>query len=531
MKNSSNNQLSQEQLNEVAGLIKNNNIVVPRTLKTIDLQDIYHALQNEEISLELAKSTINISDCQNANQVKDFIRSFDNASFKPQSIEVQFSLFSENQMIALAIKTGINVYNDIIQGQPRKKILIEKLYKLLKENNLELEQEKLIKFVEIACQDAKSTDGLAMQYIQALRILSTFDFSEIDGGCSTLQSKFKELYSQQEVKSEVHHLQKAEDLHFYMVKVTGINANEWRAFSKLQFEEIKYSPLRDKLSIGLNAFSPSIGYHDQDLTDTYVAFISNKPWNKGEKINPTSVEMLVTMMTSEHAHFISHAGISRTATYKGNEHKNTSVQLHSFIAACAKDIYGEQKEYMITPPAIQMRDIIINAFAKNKASDKIYIGHQDTPIPKHPVNILEALADHYKEIRDEHFKAGRLTEGNQKDYINTFLDLNLSKQKVALGEKKVPIKLVNSSEGGPGFILYGKNGEMLHNLTSKDMEGEFAWFCKSKYLLSNQSNNEPLLTCDLDTLAKLATPAGSIEHDAYIETIGDAVPYPASYLI
>jgi len=516
MKNSSNNQLSQEQLNEVASLINKKGMFVPSILKTIDLQDIYYALQNEEISSKLSNenSTINLSTWDDADKIKNFILSFNDSSFKPESIIIaepivtkciQKIVFTEPQMIALGIKTGINVHGDM-QEQPRKKILIEKLYNLLIENNLELEQEKLVEFVKIASQEAKSTDGLAMQDIQALRILSTFDFSEIDEKYSILQSKFKELYSQQEVKSEIHHLQKAEDLHFYMVKVTGANASEWKDFNKLQFETAKYSSSLQKLSIGLNAFKPSIGYHDQDLTDTYVAFVANKPWDRTDKIDPASIEIAVTMMTSEHAHFISHAGISRTATYKGQEHKNLAVQLHSFIAACAKDIYGEQKEYMITPPAEVMRDIIIHAFIKNNAFTKIFIGHQDQkdiPIMKYQENVLEALIDATSST-----KPVELIK-----YINS----------------KSPIKYIESGKN-PELTIYGKNGEILDDLKTKDMAGEFAWFCKSPFLLRNQYNAEPLLTCDLDTLAKLATPAGSIEHNYYTETIGDAMPYPEIYL-
>lgn len=98
MKNEINNQLSKEQLNEVRSLINENGIIVPQKLNTIDLQDIYHALQYEEISSKLSNvgGTIDISSVQGADKIKHFILSFNNSSFKPESIIVVESLVFRN---------------------------------------------------------------------------------------------------------------------------------------------------------------------------------------------------------------------------------------------------------------------------------------------------------------------------------------------------------------------------------------------------------------------------------------------------
>lgn len=73
------------------------------------------------------------------------------------------------------------------------------------------------------------------------------------------------------------------------------------------------------------AFIPSIRYHDQNYV--WVAFVSDKQQDINN-IDPTSIEMSVTMMTSEHAHFTSHIGISRGISYIGIPHKISHV---SFI--------------------------------------------------------------------------------------------------------------------------------------------------------------------------------------------------------
>ncbi|WP_410956559.1 hypothetical protein [Rickettsia koreansis] len=65
----------------------------------------------------------------------------------------------------------------------------------------------------------------------------------------------------------------------------------------------------------------------------------------------SSIEMFITMLTSQNSSFISHSGIARLPIYQEKpfiiKHKNLAVKLHSFIAAYAKDIYSNKKEYMI----------------------------------------------------------------------------------------------------------------------------------------------------------------------------------------
>ncbi|MGN7619669.1 MAG: hypothetical protein ACTJLN_02870 [Rickettsia amblyommatis] len=57
--------------------------------------------------------------------------------------------------------------------------------------------------------------------------------------------------------------------------------------------------------------------------------------------------MFITMLTAQNASFISHSGIARLSIYQEKpfiiKHKNLAVKLHSFITACAKDIYSNKK--------------------------------------------------------------------------------------------------------------------------------------------------------------------------------------------
>ncbi|KHO02384.1 hypothetical protein JS55_06720 [Rickettsia felis str. LSU] len=223
--------------------------------------------------------------------------------------------------------------------------------------------------------------------------------------------------------------------------------------------------------MGKYAFSASLSYHDQDLTDVYAAFVSNKIRQKGDLPDTSSIEMFITMLTSKNASFISHSGIARTPIYtleSAPKHPNLAVKLHSSIAACAKDIYSNKKEYMITVPVKEMTQILLKEYEKKGVLDKIYIGH-----------------------RQEN-----------------------------LGNKQTPIKLINDNDKTL-FSLYDKNGNILHELTAEQMKGEFAWFCTHPHLFKDQDKGVPLVTCDLETLATLDPKPNPIEHEYYLEIIGE----------
>jgi hypothetical protein len=171
---------------------------------------------------------------------------------------------------------------------------------------------------------------------------------------------------------------------------------------------------------------------------------------------------------------------------------------------------------MITVPTKNMTHILIKEYEKKKSLDKVYIGHQDTKISEEN---LEKLKSEYENNKCTRF------EGPAYDYyFEHYLKYILKNQQEILGDKKVPIKFTEAGfRTFSEFSLQGKNGEIINNLKSEQINGEFAWFCTSPYLLKNQQEQEPLITCELEKLAELDYRANPIECEKYIEIIGDVI--------
>ncbi|BFD46287.1 MAG: hypothetical protein DMENIID0002_09330 [Rickettsia endosymbiont of Sergentomyia squamirostris] len=437
----------------------------------------------------------------------------------------------------------------------QEKLLIKALYDQIKEKNVNnLTQEELDQFVKNACHEAKSTEGFPVNHIQALRILSKVDFSEINENYSCINESLTKLYLKQQITFEHYHLQQEEGLHFYMVKVTGKNADMWKEYATYEKNASrKYQG--DKVAIkeaynGSIAFIPSIDYHDQN--DVWVAFVSDKQQDI-DNIDPTSIEMSVTMMTSEHAHFTSHMGISRGVSYIRIPHKNISCKLHSFIATvtlqhygdCGDTLYTVNKDYMITAPIAIMRAILIKAF-KEYDTD-IFIGDNTivnsggfgarsdraTPICNRRAtsdDVTNFSSIDYTECSEETLEVlTKKLESMQKDdfrFNNTQLALTIKQQheKFKKAGITVPIKITNGEGSNEclNWVLQNKEGKVLHNLNTQDMEGEYPWFFKSPWLWDNRSCF-PIVTCDIKILANLAHFNLPFEHEYQVGTIGDCI--------
>ncbi|WP_241773729.1 hypothetical protein, partial [Rickettsia asembonensis] len=165
-------------------------------------------------------------------------------------------------------------------------------------------------------------------------------------------------------------------------------------------------------------------------------------WEKKSSIDTQSVEMVITMVTSQNASSISHIGIAKAPIYdytNTKKHSSLSLKLHSFIAKCAEIIYPNKKEYMITVPTKNMTHIIIKEYEKKGILDKIYIGHQDTKIQQ---GSLEELKSKYQNTKCTRYE---------------------------------------------------------------------------------EQEHEPLITCDLETLANLSFKNSHIEYEYYSEVIGDTI--------
>ncbi|WP_341761539.1 hypothetical protein [Candidatus Tisiphia endosymbiont of Thecophora atra] len=335
---------------------------------------------------------------------------------------------------------------------------------------------------------------------------------------SNLKDKLKSIYESQEVKSEIYHLQQ-EYLHFYMVKVTEKNCDMWNEYAVNQRQNSKnyYTTHTgiQKADIGITGFLPSLRYHDQYLTETYVAFVANKIWQDHNKIDQESIEMFVSMMTSKNAHFTGHVGIARAASYNGEFHKNLSTNLHSFIAKATLEHHLD-KEYMITVPASHMRTILIKSFEDNS---KIFIGDNNIQYSEEPLESL--INTHEAMVIAGYNKSNRMS----LEYNLHLLSIHLLKQQALLEQEntKMPLEVKegNGYKKYESFKLSAQNGIILNDLTAKDMEGEYAWFFKSPYLFHNSSTQEPIITCDLKTLADFLPASTELEYQSSVELIGD----------
>lgn len=308
---------TQEQLAETLDSMKNG-LLNLEYLEKINLNEIFTFLQNPNIS-ENEITALDISSYRNWEEVENFILKLNNnSSFKPQSIIInRFPIYAE-KVFNLKLKTDIKIDN-LNKRNDRKNTLFKKFLEEFKKNNFNLEEEKITKFIKNACKEAKSPDNIEMQYMQALRIFSNFDFAKIDTKYFNLNPIFTKLYKAQEVKSEIYHYKQQDDLHFYVVKVNGANKKAWNEFLSEQSNFASFyrgnDPVIKNASMGLKAFRSSIDLFDEDLTEVYVAFASNKIWDQKNNIDTSSIEMFITMDTSENAKFISHVGISRAPIY------------------------------------------------------------------------------------------------------------------------------------------------------------------------------------------------------------------------
>lgn len=424
-----------------------------------------------------------------------------------------------NDIVFLHLKTGIDIVKTFRMPCLRQEILIKEFYKKIQSKTL-LKQDNINKLVELACLEARSSDGLPMNLTQALRVLLKFNWAQIDEKYSDLCSVLKESYSKQKVKSETYYSKKDDDLHFYMIKITGRNAHMWEEYALKQRDLAEAYTGEDysvkKADVGIKGFLPSLSYHDQDSTETWVSFVSNRPWLDKSQIDYPAIEMFISMMTSQRAKFTGHIGITRAASYAGSKHRNLACDLHSFVALVTLKNYTD-KVYMINVPAARMREILTQKlFDINKMSG-IYIGDNHTEYPSEDLSSLQKRkAQMKKENQDKIDSQVRLFE-------QTGLAISLHHQKGALerGLLTVPLSVEKSSPNEYlSFKLLNSEGTILNDISPIEMSGEFAWFFESPWFIKNPRH--PIVTFNLRTLADLTSFDSEVQYETKTEFIGSA---------
>ena len=98
--------------------------------------------------------------------------------------------------------------------------------------------------------------------------------------------------------------------------------------------------------------------------EVWVAYVSNVlPKTKFAIGNRSNIEMSVTVISNPKAPFQIHMGILRGLFYlraKNLAHRNSSVDLHSFIAKAMRTREPNDKKFVITNPLKSMADIFVN---------------------------------------------------------------------------------------------------------------------------------------------------------------------------
>lgn len=313
------------------------------------------------------------------------------------------------------------------------------------------------------------------------------------------------------INSELYYVQQEEDLYFYMVKVNDKNANVWKEYALKQRDLAEKYQGTDiaikKADKGIKGFLPSLDCHNHNYTEAWVAFVSNKPWIDKSKIDYSSIEMFVSMMTSEHAHFTGHVGITRGVSYDGIKHGDLACALHSFIAQATLKCY-KNKEYTINVPASRMREILIKKFTNIGKISDIYIGDNTSDI-----YIGDTHIEYNKKSLDSLLKKREamklLNCDRSDDVLNSYeeneLTISLLLQKKYLEEEKICIPLKIQKQPGSNkflsFTLFSKDGKKLNDITPQEMSNEFAWFFETPWFVKNL--RQPLLTVNLRSLADL----------------------------
>ena len=294
----------------------------------------------------------------------------------------------------------------------------------------------------------------------------------------------------------------SDDLHFYMAKVMPENKDAWKEFAKKSEEGVSGQ--------GVAGFLPSLEFCDKQETEVWIAFVSNKEVALSHEIDDKSIEMFVTVSTSDNAPFTSHMGIARSSIFNGVTHQNISTKLHAFAAEFMCQQHPE-KAYMINTPTAVMRNIMMNTFLEKGLGDKITICEYKYKLDwnvEHSLEYsdrsnMEVTLSRYDDAKEDYRKAKASSRSPQVGRFEAtqkaLLDIQVLQQRqdVKAGLKSLPVSIEALDLS---FKITDKSG----NITTIDPESqheEFVWFFGHQLLFQGINGGTPLITCDLEALA------------------------------
>ena len=166
-------------------------------------------------------------------------------------------------------------------------------------------------------------------------------------------------------------------VYFVLEKLSAENIKFWDIYIKQQEKQTQnsgvltdkgYIPIKD----GTASFAHSLDLWASVESDIWIAYATTKDPRITE-VDEDSIEMALTVFMNQTAPITTHIGICRNCEYFRSlkqPHIGLSMQLHSFAAMAAQEIYGE-KSYMVTNPTPIMRRIMFIALKEASLENSI----------------------------------------------------------------------------------------------------------------------------------------------------------------
>jgi hypothetical protein len=306
-----------------------------------------------------------------------------------------------------------------------------------------------------------------------------------------------------QIPSALYSMQEADDVYFNMTRVTDENKQKWS-------ELASWVHHRSSRPEGAAGFLSALKYYNNTSTEVWVAFASDKPAADANDVNQDSIEMFVTVTTSEHSSFTGHMGITRSGYFpQYKQHKNISTKLHAFAAKFMLEQHPE-KLYEINVPTPIMQEIIIKKFEDKGLVNKVFIGDN---ITQPTSTSIEENRKYYEMLKQRVEELGdRAPDKIIRAMHERLMNIHLLEQKFAAekGEKYLPIEIRGWDWD---FVVKDEHNQIVQTITKEQQKDEFAWFFGPGFQFTNVRgfDNLQLLTCDLHALADLGELHGEIQ--------------------
>lgn len=180
-----------------------------------------------------------------------------------------------------------------------------------------------------------------------------------------------------------------DDVYFVFEKLTDKNFDFWENYNHIQdlkskregaIADVGVGNTRTKKTVtvidGISSFLYSLKLKGKLNSDIWITYATRKNPVDGMQINEGDIEMAFSVFLNEVAPITTHMGISRGYDYfkySMRPHLGLAMELHAFAANVSNKIYST-KSYIVTKPAREMREIMLQSFKKNDLLNYIWTG-------------------------------------------------------------------------------------------------------------------------------------------------------------